>query len=672
MKRSIFSKQYLVVLFLSVPLTLAIFVISYSVYKGIQSRNKLNRNIAMVTSRNVLDKIDRNFYERFGDVQAFAFNRLAVEAVKMDSTTEPLQQFINTMTSYYVLYDLMMVCDKDGKVLTVNSIDKMGKDVHSGFVVGKNMAEEPWFKTCMSSIGPEGGAWYSDYAVNRDVKAIDNDNAIGWGMAFAAPIKDETGAAIGVWYNFASWYEVTVKIRQQVEAELRSGKEGAIVIITTEKGVVIDAEDSSKVMNETVVNEASLKENTQIQWKGAFLVPSDYEWAWASAGGAYTYKGKNWKAVVLIPKEKFTLASILSGEMLTLYLIVSIFLGVSTLLAFQFSTKITTGLNALRIVVDKISEGDLTTSNLNSEGEIGEMEGAINSLALSLKEKVQFAENIGKGNLDAEYVPVGEKDVLGVSLVNMRMSLAAAAEEDNRRNWITEGLAQFAGLLRSHTDTQKLYDEVMLNLVYYMGANQGGMFVLVQEQGEEPLLEMVACYAYQRKKYIGKKIYLGEGLAGQAVLEKDYVYLSEVPENYVTIASGLGDARPRSILVMPLMANEEVLGVVELAFFKLLESHQIEFLKKVSENIASVITSARINVTTSKLLKDAQEMTEALRSQEEEMRQNMEELQATQEEMQRKTIELERVGEMQAATYEKEIAEYKKRLDKLTENVPMR
>src|SRR6478609_7498239 len=111
MKRRIFSRRNLLSLFLSVPFALAICVMSYSAYQGVQNNNKLKANIAKIASRNLVDKIDRNFYERFGDVQAFAYNRLAVQAATQGATNPELQNFINTMTSYYVLYDLMMLCD---------------------------------------------------------------------------------------------------------------------------------------------------------------------------------------------------------------------------------------------------------------------------------------------------------------------------------------------------------------------------------------------------------------------------------------------------------------------------------------------------------------------------------------------------------------------------------
>lgn len=148
---------------------------------------------------------------------------------------------------------------------------------------------------------------------------------------------------------------------------------------------------------------------------------------------------------------------------------------------------------------------------------------------------------------------------------------------------------------------------------------------------------MTACYAYERRKFADKRIEWGEGIAGAAILEQETIYMTDVPETYVHITSGLGEATPSCLLVVPLKFNDEVHGVIEIGAFHNIEKHVVEFVEKVAESVGSTISNVKINTRTAKLLKESQEQAEALAAQEEQMRQNMEELQATQEEAARQS-----------------------------------
>src|SRR5690606_4121323 len=146
---------------------------------------------------------------------------------------------------------------------------------------------------------------------------------------------------------------------------------------------------------------------------------------------------------------------------------------------------------------------------------------------------------------------------------------------------------------------------------------------------------MEACYAYNRRKFLQQRIEIGEGLAGQVVLEKQTVYLKEVPENFVRITSGHGEALPRNILIVPLKLEEQVFGLIEIASFKMIEEIEIEIVEKLAESIASAITTVRNSERTNQLIQETQLQAEQMKAQEEEVRQIMEEVSATQEEMQR-------------------------------------
>ncbi len=321
---------------------------------------------------------------------------------------------------------------------------------------------------------------------------------------------------------------------------------------------------------------------------------------------------------------------------------------------------ITKPVNFLKNIIVKLGRGELVEEkqgNLSND-EIGEMAVAMDNLVAGLKGTSLFAENIGNGNYKTEFKPLSEHDVLGNALINMRDNLSKVAEDDKKRNWATEGMAKFGEILRNNTnDLIKLSDEIVGNLVKYLKANQGALYIVDEtNEGEDPTMTMKACYAWDKKKFLNHKIYRGEGLAGQAWQEGDTVYLTEVPQSYIKIASGLGDANPTSVLIVPLKVNDQIFGVVELASFSEFQDFEKEFVQKIAETIASTISTVKINARTQRLLEESQEMTEQMRAQEEEMRQNMEELQATQEEMQRSQAETD--STLTAIHSSQSVAEY--------------
>ncbi len=329
------------------------------------------------------------------------------------------------------------------------------------------------------------------------------------------------------------------------------------------------------------------------------------------------------------------------GFIIILFGILTLVIGIIS--SVWIARAITKPVNYIKNVVLKMSKGELPEDNhykFNND-EIGEMADAMDNLVNGLKATSQFAESIGTGLYDTEFTPLSDGDVLGNSLLDMRDNLSKVAEDDNRRNWAAEGLAKFGELLRKHNDElSELADQIISNLVDYVKANQGGLYI-INEDEEEPYLTLQSCYAWDKKKYLEQKILKGDGLTGQAWLESNTIYITEVPQDYVQISSGLGEANPKSILIVPLKVNEQTYGIVELASFNAFEKYQIEFVEKLAESIASSIAAVRVNERTHKLLEESTELTEQLKAQEEEMRQNMEELQATQEEMQRAQRERE-------------------------------
>ena len=277
------------------------------------------------------------------------------------------------------------------------------------------------------------------------------------------------------------------------------------------------------------------------------------------------------------------------------------------------------------------------------KNEIGKVTQHVNEIIENLKDATDFVISIGEGKLDvsyketldSQYVP--GKNKLADSLIQMQEKLKALNETERRRQWATEGLTKFVEIMRSSNDNlNSLGDAVISALVQYTKSNQGGLYILNDEDPNNKYLELISLFAFDTKKHEQQKVKLGEGILGQTFLEKETTHLTNMPDEYIRITSGLGDANPRALLLFPLKVDKEAYGIIELASFQEYQPHEIEFVEKLGESIAATLGSVRAAQKNRQLIEQFQQQTEEMRAQEEEMRQNMEELQATQEEVVRK------------------------------------
>ncbi len=313
---------------------------------------------------------------------------------------------------------------------------------------------------------------------------------------------------------------------------------------------------------------------------------------------------------------------------------------ISLLIALYIIRSVLLRIKFLKVQIREISHGNLPEQLEHSTDEMNSIIKALNELILNLKGITNFAEEVGKGQFDSEIAVFDNKGQLGESLAEMRTKLQNVSEEDKKRDWFNTGIAKFAEMLRANNENiETLSSKLIGELVTYLNANQGSIFI-VHNENNEVKIQMKGAYAYNRQKYIDKEIVPGQGLVGQCYLEKEYIYLSEIPENYVSISSGLGEATPTHLLICPMKINDDIFGIIELASFHPFEAHHIDFIEKVGESIASTIKALQISLETRSLLEESQMRSEQLQAQEEEMRQNAEELEATQEEMERQSREM--------------------------------
>ena len=345
--------------------------------------------------------------------------------------------------------------------------------------------------------------------------------------------------------------------------------------------------------------------------------------------------------IILFEANKTFLISILVGILGLLFLSTIIWL---------IARNISKPLIKTKNILDELSNGNIEKiGNLktNANDEISDMVESVNKLVSGLEKTAEFAKEIGKGNLDAKFEILSKQDTLGNALLEMRKNLQHAEEEEKKRkiedekqNWLTQGLAKFGDILRKDNDNLEILSYNIINqLVDYLGVNQGAIFVLNDTDENNIYYEATAAIAYNRNKHIVTKYKPGEDLVGRCAHEKLPIYITNLPEDYIEITSGMGTANPSIILLVPLILNDVVYGVIEIASFNEIEKHKIDFLEKLGGSIASTISSVRVNQRTADLLEQSQSQSEELSSQEEEMRQNLEELQTTQEEASRREFE---------------------------------
>lgn len=334
----------------------------------------------------------------------------------------------------------------------------------------------------------------------------------------------------------------------------------------------------------------------------------------------------------------------------------------ATLLSMVFARSITRPLLSMRNTLSMVAQGILPEkSEDHSKDEFGQMANRVDELVDTLKHNAEFAQKIGEAKYDTEFKPASENDLLGMSLINMRNNLIENERRDKERNWIVRGVAEISEILRMHDSIDELGDDVIKFILEKIGAIQGAFYIVNDDDPKNLVIEMRASYAYGRKKYLQPKFKFGEGLVGQATAEKDTVLRTEIPNNFVTITSGiLGDQRPKCILIVPLITNEEVYGVLEFAGFKKFDPSQVKFVQELSLILARTIFNIKVNERTRKLLAESQEMSNELKEKQEVLRQNAEEMQATQEELTRSNQRLEEQIE--------EVNRTQKRMQLLLEN----
>lgn len=230
--------------------------------------------------------------------------------------------------------------------------------------------------------------------------------------------------------------------------------------------------------------------------------------------------------------------------------------------------------------------------------EFREVEEAMQRHLNRLKEVAQIANELSEGNTENEFETTGGQDELGRAILQLKKSIIHSKKDekerrrlDEQQNWASHGLARFGELLRDFEQQKEESSNAFIReLVKYTGFEIGGLFLAGKSSGGEPVLQLTGAYAFDREKQVQKSFGPGEGLAGRCALEKQTILITDVPPDYIRIRSGMGEERPSTILLVPIMYDEVVLGVIELASFGEIEDYKINFLESLGRSAAPVLS----------------------------------------------------------------------------------
>ena len=250
----------------------------------------------------------------------------------------------------------------------------------------------------------------------------------------------------------------------------------------------------------------------------------------------------------------------------------------------------------------------------------------VNGLAANLTSQVRaiagVATAVTKGDLTRSVMveAKGEVAELKDNVNEMIRNLRETTNQNSEQDWLKTNLAKFTRVLQGQRDLITVSKTVMSELAPLVSAQHGVFYIMDETAGSEPRLKLLSAYAYKERKNLATQWKIGEGMVGQCAYEKQRILLTNVPDDYVQITSGLGSATPLNIVVLPIVFEGKVKAVIELASFERYSATHQAFLDQLGESIGIVLNTIEANMRTEELLKQSQSLANELQSQQEELR----------------------------------------------------
>ena len=248
----------------------------------------------------------------------------------------------------------------------------------------------------------------------------------------------------------------------------------------------------------------------------------------------------------------------------------------------------------------------------------------VNRLAANLTTQVramaEVATAVTKGDLSRTITveAAGEVAYLKDNVNEMIRNLKDTTRKNQEQDWLKTNLARFTRLLQGQKDLWTVSRLILSELAPLVNM-QHGVFYITEATAEQPILKLLASYAYKERKNLANQFKLGEGLVGQCAMEKERIVISGIPGDYIRINSGLGESAPLNIVVLPVLFEGQVKAVIELASFHQFNDIHLAFLDQLTESIGIVLNTIEANMRTESLLAQSQSLTQELQSQQQEL-----------------------------------------------------
>ncbi|RKQ35621.1 response regulator [Oceanobacillus halophilus] len=249
-------------------------------------------------------------------------------------------------------------------------------------------------------------------------------------------------------------------------------------------------------------------------------------------------------------------------------------------------------------------------------------------------------------NTKVEVLANDEIDEVAQSFNQMTASVEEKREKEKDLIWTKTHLAQVTTNLSGQKSVESL-SQTFLSQVVPLVRGSHAVFYVKEEMSEikDPIFQLRASYAFKERKHMTNEFHLGEGIIGQAVLEKTPIILSNVPSDYIAVKSGLGEAPPLNLYVLPILFEGEVKAVLEIGSFETFSEKEQDFLEELIDDFGIILDSITGRIKLAKALEESQTLMEEIQAQSEELQTQQDELKTTNEELEQQTEALKRSEE---------------------------